>query len=125
MWEIGVDLVEVQRFSDHDYMSNKDFYKRIFTPREISYCLSFKQSAQHFAATFASKEAVYKALNRKMNITLNHIEIIRNGDVPEVNLLNTENRSPRGTEPLVKISISLSHTPKYAVAFAIAEFKDF
>jgi len=127
MWEIGIDIVEVQRFNEQrfnelDYPNHRNFYERTFTPQEIDYCLSFKQPAQHFAATFAGKEAVYKALSRHVNVKLREIEIVRNGGVPEVRLLTNENVEKTVRRPEIKVS--LSHTSSYAVAFALAVFKE-
>jgi len=124
MWEIGVDIVEVQRFNELDYPNHRNFYERTFTPQEIDYCLSFKQPAQHFAATFAGKEAVYKALSRHVNVKLREIEIVRNGGVPEVRLLTNENVNLEETVRRPEIKVSLSHTSSYAVAFALAVFKE-
>ena len=124
MWEIGIDIVEVQRFNELDYPNHRNFYERTFTPQEIDYCLSFKQPAQHFAATFAGKEAVYKALSRHVNVKLREIEIVRNGGVPEVRLLTNENVNLEETVRRPEIKVSLSHTSSYAVAFALAVFKE-
>ncbi|RJS74830.1 holo-ACP synthase [Candidatus Bathyarchaeota archaeon] len=124
MWEIGVDIVEVQRFNELDYPNHRNFYERTFTPQEIDYCLSFKQPAQHFAATFAGKEAVYKALSRHVNVKLREIEIVRNGGVPEVRLLTNENVNLEEIVRRPEIKVSLSHTSSYAVAFALAVFKE-
>lgn len=59
---IGIDSVEINRFDDwHSYEAPK--LQKIFTPREIEYCLSVsKVSAERFAARFAAKEAFYKAV---------------------------------------------------------------
>ena len=124
MWEIGVDVVEVQRFRTLDYVKNKAFYDRVFTPQEIAYCLSFKSPAQHFAATFAGKESVYKAINGRINIKLPQIEIMREGGTPKVNLTTQEyHRSGKASLPL-QVKVSLSHTSSYAVAFSLAFFEE-
>jgi len=116
-WNIGVDVVEIARFERLDYSSNKQFYMRIFTPNEIKYCLSFNSPAPHFAANFAGKEAVYKAVNRFCDVKLHRIEILRDKDgAPKVNLhLSHEEK----TSPL-NVKVSLSHSLSHAVAFAVA-----
>lgn len=124
MWEIGVDIVEVQRFRTLDYLKNRAFYDRVFTPQEIAYCLSFKSPAQYFATTFAGKESVYKAISGRINIKLYQIEIVREGDVPRVNLIALDPyRSSKESLPL-QVKVSLSHTSSYAVAFALALFEE-
>jgi len=115
MWDIGVDVVEIDRFRRVPYPDHKRFYYRVFTPREIEYCSLFANSAQHFAATFAGKEAVYKALNRHLEINLREIEIQRDEKgIPQVNLKNN---------PPVEVKVSLSHSLSHAVAFALVSFQ--
>ena len=122
-WNIGVDVVEVDRFKWLDYPSHKRFYERVFTSREIEYCLSFKTPAQHFAVNFAGKEAVYKAVNRFCNVKLRDIEILRDKDgTPYVNLHldhpGAKNESQETRLPF-RVEVSLSHSSSYAVAFAV------
>ena len=116
-WNIGVDMVEIARFQQLKYSSNKQFYTRVFTPNEIKYCLSFSSPAPHFAANFAGKEAVYKAVNMFCDVNLHNIEILRdeNGS-PYVNLhlSREENADP------LQVKVSLSHSLSHAVAFAVA-----
>jgi len=116
-WNIGVDMVEIARFQQLEYSSNKQFYKRVFTPKEIKYCLSFSSPAPHFAANFAGKEAVYKAVNMFCDVKLHNIEILRDKDgSPYVNLhlSREENADP------LQVKVSLSHSLSHAIAFAIA-----
>jgi len=115
-WNIGVDIVEITRFKRLDYSSNKKFYKRVFTPREINYCLSFNSPEHHFAANFAGKEAVYKAINMFCDVNLNSIEILRNENGSPV--VNLHLNSKENVETL-KVKVSLSHSLSHAIAFAV------
>lgn len=115
-WNIGVDIVEITRFEKLDYSSNKQFYRRIFTPREIDYCLSFNNPEPHFAANFAGKEAVYKAVNMFCDLNLKSIEILRNENGSPV--VNLHLSSEENVESL-QVKISLSHSISHAIAFAI------
>ena len=115
-WNIGVDMVEIARFQQLGYQSNKDFYKRVFTPKEIKYCLSFSNPAPHFAANFAGKEAVYKAVNLFCDVKLQTIEILRDKKgAPEVNLHLSSKQADT-----VQVKVSLSHSLSHAIAFAVA-----
>jgi holo-[acyl-carrier protein] synthase len=116
-WNIGVDMVEIARFQQLQYLSNKQFYTRVFTPNEIRYCLSFSSPEPHFAANFAGKEAVYKAVNMFYNINLNKIEILR--DEKGSPIVNLNLSSEEKIEPLT-VKVSLSHSLSHAIAFAIA-----
>lgn len=110
--EIGIDCVEIARFES--VYDDKKLLHKIFTEHEIQYCRKRTPSAQHFAVRFAAKEALVKALSRyNIQIPLNHIEILNNKNgSPFVRILN-------GQYKHVEMKISLSHSTKIAMAFAI------
>ncbi len=118
-FSVGVDIEEVHRFNS--LIRNSRFLKRVFTPREIQYCMGKKNKSQHFAVRFAAKEAVWKALSevlKNLNRTVSHNQVgIKNtaAGKPEVVL------PPALSKWKKKISISLSHTNAYAVATAFVE----
>ena len=58
---IGTDLFDVDRMRRR-LESDASFAESVFLPAEISYCQSQHHPASHFAARFAAKEAVVKAL---------------------------------------------------------------
>lgn len=61
---VGLDAVGISRFSEWHLKPHKQLL-RIFTEQEIDYCLSVPiKSAERFAARFAAKEALYKALSQ-------------------------------------------------------------
>jgi len=110
---IGVDIEEVGRFKKLPYKNNVSFYKKIFSSWEIKYCLSKANPAQHFTARFAAKEAVAKALGKSV-YNAKEIEVLvdKNGK-PHIKL------QAKSYKLKANISVSLSHTKEYAVAFAI------
>jgi holo-[acyl-carrier protein] synthase len=116
-WNIGVDLVEIARFQQLQYQNNKQFYTRVFTPNEIRYCLSFSSPEPHFAANFAGKEAVYKAVNMFCNVNLDNIEILRDKNGSPI--VNLHLSSKEDAESLM-VKVSLSHSLSHAIAFAVA-----
>jgi len=65
---IGIDIVNVNRFKKIPYNSHVKFYEKIFTQSEISYCLKFNNSYVHFAGKFAIKEAVKKSIPDKISM---------------------------------------------------------
>ncbi len=109
---IGIDIEDISRFKDKP----EEFYNRIFTGNEISYCLSNKNPAPHFAARFCAKEAVYKALSAcgiKIS-SLKSIEILKKeSGAVYVNLPADINKT---------IHISISHEKEKAIAVAMIEF---
>ena len=58
---VGVDLIEIERIR-RALDRHPGFRQRVFTEAEIAYCESRPNPAQHYAARFAGKEAVGKAL---------------------------------------------------------------
>ncbi len=59
---IGIDAIEIERFR-HWHLYKAAQLVKIFTAKELSYCLSNPaKSAERFAARFAAKEALFKAL---------------------------------------------------------------
>jgi holo-[acyl-carrier protein] synthase len=107
---IGIDIEEVERFKK--YVNNKKYLEHIFAKEEISYSFIRKNTAQHLAARFAAKEAVWKALSVK-NENLSIMDIL---------IKNTKKGRPQvyiKNKKYKKIDISISHTKKYVVAVAL------
>ena len=119
--DVGIDIVEINRISKQ--LHNPRFLKRVYTPQEVAYCRSLKNSAQHFAVRFAAKEAVWKAIASCAIVRrssggqgLTHRDIqVRNrpNGKPEVVFPKRFARLAR------RLSISLSHGRDYAVAMAL------
>ena len=79
---IGIDVINIERFRKKEYTKNKKFYQKIFTNSEIKYCLGFKNSSEHFAGKFAIKEAVKKSIKEK--IPFNKILTIHKNSKPRI-----------------------------------------
>jgi holo-[acyl-carrier protein] synthase len=58
----GVDIVEVGRIERLLSAHGERFLARVFTPAERAYARGRARQAEHLAARFAAKEAVFKAL---------------------------------------------------------------
>jgi holo-[acyl-carrier protein] synthase len=109
----GVDIVEIKRikkFVDEN-IANLD---RIFSSIEIDYCNSKKNKYESFAVRFSAKEAVIKALDDK-TIELKNIEV-KNSETGKPQVVIKDERYSQINE---KISVSLSHTKNYAIAFVV------
>ena len=108
---IGIDVVNVDRFSSKIFSENIEFYRKIFTKNEIDYCTKFNEPYTHFAGKFALKEAVIKALNKKIDLL--DIETFHKNGAPQIKLKNQDNFN--------SIS-SISHENTVAVAVFLIEF---
>jgi holo-[acyl-carrier protein] synthase len=106
---IGTDIVEIRRIAK--LIKNRRFLERVYTDEEVRYCLSKKNKAQHFAVRFATKEAVWKALNDK-KVTHKDIGVKNLPDGrPEIFIKGKKRND---------LKISLSHADEYAVAVCVA-----
>jgi holo-[acyl-carrier protein] synthase len=70
---VGVDLIEIARIARA--LARNGFRERCFTEAERAYCDSRPHPAQHYAARFAGKEAIGKALGCGVHFTWREIEI--------------------------------------------------
>jgi holo-[acyl-carrier protein] synthase len=59
--KVGLDVIEIERIR-RALARHPNFRERCFTAAERAYCDSRPNPAQHYAARFAGKEAVGKAL---------------------------------------------------------------
>lgn len=115
MTGIGIDTEDIETFRKHDMETSARFYKRIFTPDEIAYCTARPDPYPHFAARFAAKEAVIKAMWPE-RVLHSQVEIRNRPDgSPFVRLLR------EGVATGVELRVSLSHSNSQAVACALAE----
>ena len=108
---IGIDISNIERFRKKSFETNKSFYEKIFTHKEILYCLKFKNSYERFAGKFALKEAVIKSLDRKINFS--EIETSHLKSKPMIKLI--------GSKEKYNFLVSLSHENNYAVAVVLSE----
>src|SRR5512145_575958 len=77
----GVDIVEIARLRHAIERSKDRFIQRVFTPAEQQFCNRHADPAQHFAARFAAKEALFKALGTgwAKGVTWLDVEVYREG----------------------------------------------
>ncbi len=119
---IGIDVVEVERIASSIARHGDAFLDKIFTPAERKYCESRKIPAIHYAARFAAKEAVAKALGTGIgrNAGLHDLEIFHDPQgAPKLHLSGAA-EAFANAHGITNIQISLTHTQQYAAANAIA-----
>ena len=112
----GIDIIVVERVKECIETLGDNFINKIFTKAEIEYCNSKNNMKyQHFAARFAAKEAIFKAistiLENKYEISWQNAEVLvdKNGK-PQVYFIDVE------FPQIQSIDISLSHLKEYAIA---------
>ncbi len=111
---VGTDIIEVNRIEEA-IKNNKQFLRTVFTDKEIEYCENKKESKyQHYAARFAAKEAVFKAISKylknKYSLSWKNVETLNDDNGrPYVNFIDVNIKCK-------DIDISLSHLKDYAIA---------
>ena len=114
---IGVDIIEIDRIQKATQRWGETFLRRVFTPLELE---SYRRKYSSLAARFAAKEAVLKALGAcDTGIGWQDIEILteQNGQ-PVVKLFGKAEEAAR-VLAISKLTVSLSHSRQYAVAFVM------
>jgi holo-[acyl-carrier protein] synthase len=119
---IGTDIIEVERVTTKIQKEN-GFREFVFSTEEIKYCENKTNKYEHYAARFAAKEALGKALGLGWveGTTINEIEILNNIDgKPYINFIG-ETAKQIASLNLGNIHVSLSHIKTYATAIVIIE----
>ncbi len=113
---VGIDLIEIDRVAALLERQPR-FAERCFTDAERAYCMSRKFPPQHFAARFAAKEAVGKALGIGMT-RWHEVEVVRGRGAPTAILTG---RCLRRASDLgvVEVLLSLTHSRGMAAAVAV------
>ena len=120
----GTDIIEISRVEDSISSNIGDkFLERVFTEKEIEYCESKnKQKYQHYAARFAAKEAVFKAistgLKSKYDIEWKQIEVQNEESGRPFVLIHNDI-----SKQIEQIDLSMSHCKDYATANAVVMLK--
>ena len=112
MLYLGTDIIDIDRIRNTIDVKSTVFLNKIFTKNEIEYCQLRSDPAIHFAGRFAGKEAVKKAILSSQlleRISMKEIEILSSNSIPMVKLDTIDNF----------ITISISHTDRFATATAI------
>ncbi len=113
---VGIDLIEIDRVAAVLERQPR-FAERCFTEAEQAYCMSRKIPPQHFAARFAAKEAVGKALGIGMT-RWHEAEVVRGHGAPTAILTGRCLR--RATDMgVLEVLLSLTHSRGMAAAVAI------
>jgi len=119
----GTDIIEIDRIKESIESLGEKFLNKVFTQNEIQYCESKKaQKYQHYAARFAAKEAVFKAISESLpdKFLLGWCDY---------EILNDETGKPNvkitgmNLDDIENIDLSISHCKQYAMATAVVIYK--
>ena len=119
----GIDLCEVSRMRAKVQAPADDFVTQVFLPGEIAYCGTKRHSAEHFAARFAAKEAMVKALAGTGGVGSfwRDIEIMNEQDGRPVVILHGRAKKMADALGVRRVFVSLTHTRDIAAATVVLE----
>lgn len=127
MWEVltiiikglGIDIIEVSRFSLALARRGERLLNRVFSPEERAAC---GVSPHRLAARFAAKEAFYKALGTGMRHYCWQEVEVKNDRLGAPYLCFSDRLSAHlGGKGVKKTHLSISHSRNYAVVQVILE----
>lgn len=124
IYGIGTDIIETGRILERTSRES-GFKEHVFHPNEITYCDSTGKPAEHYAARFAAKEALLKAIGTGLvgGLTLNEIEIVNDSaGKPSFHFhgITADKIKDMGK---TGIHLSLSHLSSVACAMVVIEIR--
>ena len=122
IYGIGIDVVEVGRIEAAIANLGDAFLDRLFTKREQEYCSKQKRPALYFAARFAAKEAVSKALGPGIGAQAGWLDMeVERAESGAPKMVFTGRAAEfLASEGIADVQVSLSHAKEYAAANAVA-----
>ena len=117
---LGCDLIETERIKKVLEKHGDRFLKRVFTDEERAYCDSLKYPHKHYAARWAAKEAVSKALTTGIGEHLGWTSIsVYHGSRKEPLVrLDAQGQALLKAVGATQVWLTLSHIDSHAMAVA-------
>ena len=117
----GIDIISVDRFEEAVRRHGERLLDRIFTSGERAYCESKRYKFEHYAARFAAKEAMMKAMEirRKNRFRFREIEVRRQATGKPTIFLSQESAARFGFPQGTQVELSMTHERRYAVSAVV------
>lgn len=118
---IGVDMLEIARM-ERVIGRRPSFLRRVFTDEERAYCERCARPAEHYAARFAAREAVLKALGTGFSdsVGLSDVSVANDASGRPRAVLSGRAAEVAAAQGVREIALSISYTREVAVANAVA-----
>ena len=118
---IGTEIIECPRIGRMIEHHGELFLRRVYTDREIRFCQARKHAIEHFAALWAAKEAICKAIGTTgSQVAWTDIEVRKVDGARQKVWVGGDAKALARRLRIGDILISTSHCRTYATAYAIA-----
>src|SRR5215510_8667149 len=117
---LGMDVCSVERLARVlDGPNGARFRERVYTPTEVAICEGRSDAAAAYAARFAAKEALVKALGAPPGLRWTEMEVVRDSGAPRFNLIGRAlaEVERRGVE----VFLALTHDGGVAAAAVVLD----
>ena len=118
----GTDICENKRIRHLHEKFGDRFLKKIYTKKELAYCMSRRDPIPHLTARFALKEAFIKSLNieNSRNLSYRQVSLMGNKGKKVIHVSGKLNEvlTQMDTE---QIWFSISHAENYSTATVLLE----
>jgi holo-[acyl-carrier protein] synthase len=123
---VGHDVFDVARMDAELRKQGASLRDELFTPDEVAYCEGKRYPARHFAARFAAKEAVFKALgvDPAKGQRWREVEIRNEATGQPRVLLHGDARGLARDRRVDAVLLSLTHTAELAAATVVLESRE-
>ena len=120
---IGMDVVEVRRIRELLRRHPERGLRRLFTVSEVEHCRTSASPEQSYAARFAAKEALFKALGTGWSggVCWNEVEVQRERAAAPRLVLYGATLALAESLGVRQTHVSLSHTTEIAAAYVVLE----
>ncbi|HEY9138491.1 MAG TPA: holo-ACP synthase [Terriglobus sp.] len=122
----GVDLMEIARIQETLDRFGERFLNRVYTPKEMAYCIRKKNCAESLAARFAAKEAGAKALGTGIakGVNWREIEVTHLPGGRPALIFHGRAAERAATMGVTASHLSLSHSRDLAIAQVVLESRN-
>lgn len=122
----GIEIIALQ---DVQRWEEEEDRRQIWTPGELDYCNSQHSPLPRLAARYAAKKAILSAMGIQkaetaVAVCLTDIEIRQSLSGAPYPVLRGTAAAHAGRLHIARWHLSLTHTQRYAAAFALAEGED-
>lgn len=123
IYGIGIDVVKIERIGAALERWGERFQNKAFTAGEVRYCLRKRDPAPSFAARFAAKEALVKALGigLRRGVHLRDVEVQRGALGKPVLKLSGRACEICANEGITGVFLSLTHDQDFSAAVVVLE----